>query len=214
MANGVQTRSAAAASLRKRITDAAVELLIEEGVGRTTTLAVQKRAGVSRGALLHHFPNRAQLLASTIEQLVQRNERQIDEAFISQAGQGGDVEQALQALSDNMAQPSYLAEMELWTLARNDHELREALYVAEKAARYDLDRVVGRLLDCWRHHPDYPMLADLSVEFLRGLAFSDLLRNRPSYRYRMISLWVELINRYLESRTEEGAEAGTGRDPG
>ncbi|MGC9544677.1 helix-turn-helix domain-containing protein, partial [Streptomyces sp. UG1] len=41
---------------RAQIVDAAVESLIEVGVAATTTLEVQRRAGVSRGALLHHFP--------------------------------------------------------------------------------------------------------------------------------------------------------------
>src|SRR5262245_11831889 len=44
---------------RGRILDAAVESLIEAGVAGTTTLEVQKRADVSRGALLHHFPSKA-----------------------------------------------------------------------------------------------------------------------------------------------------------
>ncbi|MGC9539725.1 helix-turn-helix domain-containing protein, partial [Streptomyces sp. UG1] len=41
---------------RAQIVDAAVQSLIEVGVAATTTLEVQRRAGVSRGALLHHFP--------------------------------------------------------------------------------------------------------------------------------------------------------------
>ena len=48
--------------------------LIEQGTARTTTLEVQRRAGVSRGALLHHFPTVAQLLSATVGELVRRNE--------------------------------------------------------------------------------------------------------------------------------------------
>lgn len=193
------TRDRASRALRDRITDAAVELLIDEGVAKTTTVAVQKRAGVSRGALLHHFPSRAQLLASTIERLVRLNEQQINESFLNCADPAKDVEQALIALSDNMAKPSYLAEMELWTISRNDEELRDALYQAEKAARFDFDRVVGELLQYWKQHKNYQLMADLSVEFLRGVAFSDILRKRPEYRLRMISLWVDVIKKSLET---------------
>lgn len=186
-------------SLKDRITDAAVALLIDEGVARTTTVAVQKRANVSRGALLYHFPSRAELLASTVERLVRMNEQQINESFLSCSDPAEDVEKALIALSDNMARPSYLAEMELWAISRNDQELRDALYQAEKAARFDLDRVVGKLLECWKKHENYQLLADLSVEFLRGVAFSDILRKRPEYRWRMISLWVEVIKKSLKT---------------
>lgn len=41
--------------------DAAVESLIEVGVAATTTLEVLRRAGVSRGALPHHFMTREDL---------------------------------------------------------------------------------------------------------------------------------------------------------
>src|SRR5262245_27303772 len=41
---------------RALIVDAAVELLIEQGYAATNGLKVQQRLGISRGALLHHFP--------------------------------------------------------------------------------------------------------------------------------------------------------------
>lgn len=185
-------------AMRERLIDAAVDLLINEGVARTTTSAVQKKAGVSRGALLHHFPSRALLLASTVDRLVQQNEQQIEDAFRGFTTPISNIEQALELLSDNLAKPSYQAEMELWTIARNDEELRDALYKAEKAARSDLDRVVGWLLAPWSGHENFQTLADLSIEFVRGVAFSDLLRRRPEYRHRMISLWADLIRTVLE----------------
>lgn len=193
-----QPRSKQPTAMRERLIDAAVELLINEGVAKTTTSAVQKKAGVSRGALLHHFPSRALLLASTVQRLVRQNEQQINESFLNLTTANSSVEEALIALSDNMAKPSYRAEMELWVISRNDPELRDALYQAEKAAKVDLDRVVGKLLSCWKGYEDYQLLADLSVEFIRGVAFSDILRNRPEYRYRMISLWTELIRKSLQ----------------
>src|SRR5436853_5220005 len=62
------------AAMRQRLLDAAVECLIELGVAGTTTLAVQRRAATSRGALLHHFPTHADLLSASIAELVKRNE--------------------------------------------------------------------------------------------------------------------------------------------
>src|SRR5690349_12447170 len=66
-----------AAAMRQRLLDAAVECLIELGVAATTTLAVQRRAGTSRGALLHHFPTHAALLAASVAELVKRNEQAV-----------------------------------------------------------------------------------------------------------------------------------------
>ena len=63
------------AATRQKLLDAAVECLIELGVAGTTTLAVQRRVGASRGALLHHFPTHAELLAASVAELVRRNEQ-------------------------------------------------------------------------------------------------------------------------------------------
>src|SRR2546422_865240 len=62
---------------RRAILDAAVDTLIELGYARTTTLEVQRRAELSRGALLHHFPSKAGLLAATIEHLAEMRGREL-----------------------------------------------------------------------------------------------------------------------------------------
>ena len=53
-------------ALRGRLLDAALECLVELGYGGTTTSVVAARAGVSRGAQLHHFPTRAALFCGDI----------------------------------------------------------------------------------------------------------------------------------------------------
>src|SRR6476659_72106 len=62
---------------RRALLDAAVESLIEVGFSRTTTLEVQRRAEVSRGALLHHFPSKAELLVAAVDHLAEMRARQL-----------------------------------------------------------------------------------------------------------------------------------------
>src|SRR4029079_4441599 len=62
---------------RGALLDAAVESLIEVGFARTTTLEVQRRADVSRGALLHHFPSKALLLVAAVDRLAEMRAREM-----------------------------------------------------------------------------------------------------------------------------------------
>src|SRR5690348_12172766 len=62
---------------RRALLDAAVESLVQHGFAGTTTLEVQKKAGVSRGALLHHFPSKAELLVATIAHLAEMRGRDL-----------------------------------------------------------------------------------------------------------------------------------------
>src|SRR5205814_9733507 len=68
---------------RRALLDAAVESLIEVGFARTTTLEVQRRADVSRGALLHHFPSKAELLVAAVDHLAEMRAKEM-KAFASQ----------------------------------------------------------------------------------------------------------------------------------
>src|SRR6478672_9187061 len=64
-----RTRSERSADSRLLILNAAVACLVQDGYAGASTLAVQARAGVSRGRLLHHFPSRAELLVAATEHL-------------------------------------------------------------------------------------------------------------------------------------------------
>ena len=55
------------AETRRRLMDATVACLFERGYAGTTTTEIASRAGVSRGAQLHHFPRKDELVVSALE---------------------------------------------------------------------------------------------------------------------------------------------------
>src|SRR6478752_2443633 len=65
----LQARSLAT---RAALLDAALESLADRGYAATTTIETARRAGVSRGAQLHHFPTKAELLGAAVEHLLER----------------------------------------------------------------------------------------------------------------------------------------------
>lgn len=57
---------------RERIIDAAEQVVIEYGARHLTFDAVACKAGVSRGGLLYHFPDKEALLKGMLDRLVER----------------------------------------------------------------------------------------------------------------------------------------------
>ncbi|MBX2796763.1 MAG: TetR/AcrR family transcriptional regulator [Myxococcales bacterium] len=55
---------------QRKLVAAVVTCLDERGYAQTTLATVQDVAGVSRGAVLHHFPNKQQLIAGTAQVLL------------------------------------------------------------------------------------------------------------------------------------------------
>lgn len=183
-------REEAGQATRTRFLDAAVALLIEKGVARTTTLEVQRRTGTSRGALLHHFPSHADLLAATVANLVRRNEQGASQMRAMFKGVTDPVERAVQTLVAIVSQPSYMAEFELWLVARTDDALRATLIAAERDARKDIERVLAEVFFDVRDRPGYSVVVALSYEFVRGLALSSVLRRSAGQRNQLIGQWA------------------------
>ena len=52
--------------MRARLLDATVDCLVEHGFSHTSTTLVSERAGVSRGAQLHHFPTKNDLVVAAV----------------------------------------------------------------------------------------------------------------------------------------------------
>lgn len=66
------TQQQRSAATREALVDATIECLMEVGYDRATTGEISERAGLSRGAHLHHFQTRAALVAAAVEVLAQR----------------------------------------------------------------------------------------------------------------------------------------------
>lgn len=182
---------------RTRILSAAMGCLIDLGVARTTTLEVQRRAEVSRGALLHHFPTHADLMCAVIETIVVRNEQAVSRRLRRKSGSSDPVARAIHILTDSMKEPSFLAEIELWVVARTDSELRAALVAAERKALRDRKRVLDEIFAPLRDAPAYDLVVNTSLEFVRGLAISGILRSNPESTAALVQQWIWAIKQLL-----------------
>ncbi len=62
---------------QQRLLAATVECLVEHGWAGTTTTLIAERAGVSRGAQLHHYPTKAALVLAAVSHLAERRAAEI-----------------------------------------------------------------------------------------------------------------------------------------
>src|SRR3546814_20714813 len=66
--------------MRQRLLEATVECLVEVGFARTSTTLVPQRAGVSRGAQLHHFPTKKDLVLAAVEHVTKNRGSDLEAA--------------------------------------------------------------------------------------------------------------------------------------
>jgi AcrR family transcriptional regulator len=82
-----------AADTRRAILAAARELFTERGYAGTATTEVVRRAGVTRGALYHHFTDKSDLFRAVFHDI----ERELDDYVMGEARREQDVWEAFRA---------------------------------------------------------------------------------------------------------------------
>jgi len=118
-----RTQEERSTATRERLLDATVECLVELGYVRTTTTEIVRRAGVSRGAQVHHFPTKAELVKSAVKHLAERRQQELREEFARIDGKADRISTAIDLLWSGYAGPLFTAVLELIVAARTDPEL-------------------------------------------------------------------------------------------
>ena len=119
-------QAARSAAMRTRLIAATKASLMERGYGLTTAVEVCARAGVTRGALFHHFAGLSELFAATLEDVcTDVGER------CRKAAERGESQNALAAYIETawagFGHPDFKMVIEVWFAARNDQSLRKEL---------------------------------------------------------------------------------------
>ena len=192
-----RTRSERTADSRLLILDAAVACLVEDGYAGASTLAVQARAGVSRGRLLHHFPSRAELLvaaAGHLSSTLLADVRSRAAAVRADQPAGRErIDRAIELMWATFQEPPFWAAMELWTAARTDPELRSALRAEERRLRTAIRSVADEI---WGPEiaaaPHYAELCELLFTSMRGVAIVYAFEDRPPATDPHVALWQRL----------------------
>src|SRR5271163_3574971 len=120
------------AETRRRLLDATVACLFERGYAGTTTTEIATRAGVSRGAQLHHFPKKDELVVSALEHVFELRLREMSAAIAEPPP--GSREHRLSMVLDAMwpmfKGPTFYAWLELVVASRTDPALNNAVRTA------------------------------------------------------------------------------------
>src|SRR5438045_3471156 len=108
--------------MRSRLLSATVRSLLDVGYLRTSTTEVCRRAKVSRGAHLHHFPTKAELVAAAVEKVF--HDRLADfQRFVERLGKGGlppDPTALFAQLWAEYSSDAFFAWLELLVASRTD----------------------------------------------------------------------------------------------
>src|SRR3954452_9748596 len=175
-----RTQAERTASTRGALLDATVGCLIERGYRRVTTTEVAHRAGVSAGALLHHFPTKADLLCGTVGHLFDQRNAEFRKAMADLASGADRADAAIDLLWSNFSGPTFLAWLELWVGPRTDPEIADAVVRLDREFMASSEAIFRELFaEETSADPELPRVAlGLLFSLMDGLAVG---RPLPGY---------------------------------
>lgn len=183
--------------MRLRLMEATVDCLVELGWSGTTTTVVSKRAGVSRGAQLHHFPSKQALVVAAVEHLTELRREDMRRSA-AQLTDDGRLRGALEILAAQFVSPVFFAALELWVAARTDVELQESVGPLERRIGRETHSYAVELLGVDESRGDNRRLVQATLDMVRGLGLAASLTDDTARRATILDSWATVLEHELE----------------
>jgi AcrR family transcriptional regulator len=180
---------------QQRLLEATVGCLVDHGWSGATTTVIAERAGVSRGAQLHHYPTRAALVLAAVEHLADRRATEIRAEATQLTDRAEDrVDQVIDMLAAAFTGPLFVAALEVWVAARTDGELRAALVPLEARVGREMHRLAVDLLGVDESRPGAREAVQATLDLLRGLGVANLLSDDSHRRHALLGAWKRQLS--------------------
>ncbi|MBQ0770345.1 MAG: TetR/AcrR family transcriptional regulator [Sphingomonadales bacterium] len=192
---------------RRKVCAAVVICLDEMGYSDTSIQRVQERAMVSRGALMHQFATKEDLMADTLAHLLAPTRR-----FKSQkrtqtntVARGVSMEADLLSLWSKIAdRPEGRATVEILVAARTDRKLRDKIEPDLKKYNDDINQDILRVYQAINGtDEDVVEIWSICRVFLRALHIQERFNSDPEMAQMMIIRLAKLVAPHMRARTPE-----------
>lgn len=196
---GISWQAQKSAMTRDRILEASIDCFINLGYGNVTTAKVADYAGVSRGAMLHHFPSKTELIQATVESLHEKmlNDFSQKVALIPKKLEGRERRRAgLDAYWEHLTGDLFVVFHELCVAGRTDDELKSILESSAAKSEEHARETAKELFKEWADRGDLFLLAmDITKFMMEGMAVGQFGEDKDERINRLLD--------YLGDRLEE-----------
>lgn len=176
--------------------EATLASLVEHGWAGTTTTGVSQRAGVSRGAQLHHFPSKHDLVIAAVEHVSDRRREYMAQS-VSELPEHGRTRAVLGLLAEHFTSDLFFAALELWTAARTDEHLHALVGPLERNIGRETHRYTVDMLAIDESLGKNRQLIQATLDLIRGLGLAATLSDDSARRERVLDAWASTLDHGL-----------------
>jgi AcrR family transcriptional regulator len=196
-----RTQEQRSAATRRKLLDAATDVLIEQGYANLTTTKVCKGAGVSQGALFKHFASKMELLASLADDLYTGLAMEFETLFESQTSGVDVIHQSVRHLWTVFSSPKQLASYDLTIAARTDFVLQKILDPIVLRHRGRIQKIADKVfIKIDMEKDEFYSLADFVLMAVQGTVINSLASPEPQNLENRLN-YIEAIAKKLAGQT-------------
>ncbi|WP_454644828.1 TetR/AcrR family transcriptional regulator [Bradyrhizobium liaoningense] len=188
---------------RKLILDAAVEVMVRLGTAGLRMEDVEREAGVSRGALLHHFRTKQDLVLATFEHV---NDRSLERSQqrIKFAERARSVPAIIDAVLADATEfffgQGFFIEFAL-AFGQAYPELRGAVRRLSRRSRFVVEETWQRALESYGLPQAVAAdILSLTLNHVRGFMVRRFMDDNPAQRAHLSAVWQDMIRSYLTEK--------------
>ncbi|MFE6857386.1 TetR/AcrR family transcriptional regulator [Nocardia sp. NPDC057668] len=196
MVSGLPPNKHQEKSLRTRalLLDAAIDSLAEVGYASASIADITARAGVTRGAQLHHFHTRQELFAQTIDHLTQR-QREALQRRVRGLARVSAGETLVELVIAPFAGKLGKASVELYVGIANERELRREMLRVQHDLTVELLDACAARIDVPR--PRLESAFWLTINLVRGATLDEMVGRDRVRRKQVLADWARLADGLL-----------------
>src|SRR6478609_5211813 len=175
-----------------RLMAATIDLLHDRGLSRTTTPEIALHAGVSRGALTHHFAGREAIISASVADLLSKAARDLHrfaEDFMERGGSSDEIVDYIWRMMDDRL---FYVTMEYLPEARHNPDFRAELIPTVREFHEGLNSVWAELAGQVGVEVEHALvLMNATMCLIRGMIAQSATRDDPAYFDALLDFWKE-----------------------
>ncbi|MBK0327877.1 TetR/AcrR family transcriptional regulator [Rhodobacteraceae bacterium F11138] len=201
---GERPAQARSIAMRERLIKATLDVIYDMGYKSASTPEFSRRAQVSRGALLHHFPTRSDIIIAAMEELLREGTREISEVASKVARQEVSLGDFVEFLWQMFSGRFFYISLEFINEARMDTELRDRMIPVVRDFHAALDGIWTEFEKQAGGLPQPTRVAlNMTVCLVRGMGVQTVLKDDPDYFLSMLEAWKTILPQLLNGNLHD-----------
>lgn len=183
--------------MKARLVQATLDTILEHGYAHTTLVAVAAQAGVTRGAVHHHYSGRDELIVDAISHQLREASAEIRE--FARAAQHGSItlDDFLEHVWGIFSGPFFMITLEHITASRHNDALRRGLVLVTRDFHRALDETWNSFFTIEEHaESELAIVLNATLCLFRGMGVQTVLRDDPAYYQGLLRFWKGVLVRH------------------